>query len=305
MTEKQDVVIRPLHTMEEMQPAVALQRTYWGDDSEAVIPAHMLFSLANAGGHVLAAFDGDRMVGVLVGFLGTNSDEPDRPAIANLHIISKRMIVLDGYRGAGIGYRLKLAQREVALRQGVRMVTWTFDPLLAQNAHLNIRKLGAVCTEFRENYYGLNPSTGLARGGSSDRLVVEWWVTHRRVEERLFGSRSDLTLAQYLEADTVIVNPAQRTDDGAIIPAESGALPATSLALLEIPPNYPAIEQGNPTLAKAWRDHIRYWFTVLLARSFIVTDFIRTTHEGRERTLYLLSYNGPQFESFTTNTTIN
>ncbi len=301
MAENDAILIKPLYTMDEMLPAVTLQHSYWGNDAEAVIPAHMLFSLANAGGHVLSAFDGDELVGVLVGFLGTNIEEPERPAMANLQIVSKRMIVHPDYRGAGIGYKLKLAQREAALKQGVRLIAWTFDPMLAQNAHLNVRKLGAICPAFKENYYGTNPATGLARLGASDRLLVEWWVTHRRVEERLFGTRAHLTLEQYLEADTIIVNPAKRTNDGAIVPTESGVLPVTSLALLEIPTGYPAIESGNPMLAKAWREHVRYWFTVLFARGYVVTDFLRTTHEGRDRALYLLSYNGPQFESFSMN----
>ncbi|MBK8026344.1 MAG: hypothetical protein IPK19_34385 [Chloroflexi bacterium] len=296
-----EIQIRPLRTMEDMAPAVDLQHSYWGDEAEAVVPAHMLFSLASFGGHVLAAYDGDKMVGVLIGFLGTNMDDPDRPAMANLQVVSKRMVILDSYRGHGIGYKLKLAQREIAIKQGVRLVVWTFDPLLAQNAHLNLRKLGAVCTSFKPDYYGTRAESGLARLGDSDRLFVEWWVTHRRIEERLFGKRADLTLAQYLQADTIIVNPAQITSDGMLIPSDTGTLPATSMALVEIPLNYSSFETANSRLAKAWREHIRRWFDLLFQRHFVVTDFLRAQHEGRERGFYLLSYSGAQFETFTMN----
>ncbi len=130
--------------------------------------------------------------------------EPRRPAMANLQFVSKRMVVLPEYRGQGIGYRLKLAQRELAIAEGVRLVVWTFDPLLSLNAHLNIRKLGALCSAYSENYYGTSEEGGLTTFGMSDRLMVEWWVTNRRVEERIFGSRSDLTLSHYLEAETAI-----------------------------------------------------------------------------------------------------
>src|ERR1051325_2288200 len=91
--------IRLLQKLDEMREAVELQKTYWGTDLESVVPAHMLFSLATSGGHVLAAFDGDKMVAVLIGFLGTDIQEPNRPAMANLRIVSKRMIVLPDYRG--------------------------------------------------------------------------------------------------------------------------------------------------------------------------------------------------------------
>lgn len=295
------ILIRPLTTFDEMRPVVDLQKIYWGDDFESVIPAHMLFSLANHGGHVLAAFDGERPVGVLVGFLGTNVEATNRPAMANLQIASKRMVVLPEYRGHGIGYRLKLAQRDIAIKQGVRLVVWTFDPLLSLNAHLNVRKLGVTCSVYHQDYYGTSGEGGLAKLGSSDRLLAEWWVTNRRVEERLHGSRGGLKLAHYLEADTPIVNPSSVTDDGALFPAETTISPAGALALVEIPSQYPAIEAGNPKLAIAWRLHIRHVFGQIFARGFTVTDFLTETYEGRERSLYLLSYSGPQVEPYSMN----
>ena len=153
--------IRSLQNLNEMHGAVELQKTYWGSDLESVVPAHMLFSLATSGGQVIAAFDGDKMVAVLIGFLGTDIQEPSRPAMANLRIVSKRMIVLPEYRGLGIGYKLKKRQREFAMRQGIRLITWTFDPMLAANANLNIRKLGAISTSYLEDYYGTRSHTSL------------------------------------------------------------------------------------------------------------------------------------------------
>ncbi|MFN8529886.1 MAG: GNAT family N-acetyltransferase [Anaerolineae bacterium] len=301
MSEKQAIAIRPVRALDELRAVVELQKTYWGENLESVIPAHMLFSIANYGGHVLTAYDGDRPVGVLVGFLGTNMEDPDRPAMANLQIVSKRMVVLPEYRSHGIGTRLKLAQRDIAIRQGVRLIVWTFDPLLALNAHLNIRKLGAICPRYLVDYYGTDPEGGLAPLGSSDRLMVEWWVTHRRVEERIGGNRAPLTLAQYQEGQTIILNPPRVTDDGICIPANEFHQSNGSLALIEIPTNIPAVQKSNPDLAKAWRLHLRAVFTNVYQQGFIVTDFLRETYEGRDRAFYLVSYNGPQYESFRMN----
>ena len=293
--------IRPLRSLDELRPVVELQKIYWGNDVESVIPAHMLFSIANHGGHVLTAFDGDRPVGVLVGFLGTNMQEPRRPAMANLQFVSKRMVVLPEYRGQGIGFRLKLAQRDLAVAEGVRLVVWTFDPLLSLNAHLNLRKLGAMCSAYSENYYGTSEEGGLTTFGMSDRLMVEWWVTNRRVEERIFGSRRDLTLRHYLDAETPILNPATVTADGLLLPAEETTMPAGSLGLLEIPSHYPLIAESNEQLAIAWRLHIRKLFQAVFTRGYIVTDFLTEPHEGRARSFYLLSYDGPQYDSFSLN----
>ncbi len=287
------IEIRALQSLAEMAGVVELQKTYWGNDLESVIPAHMLFSLAKHGGHVLVAFDGDKMVGALIGFLGTSERESKRPAMAGLQIVSKRMIVLSEYRNQGVGYRLKLAQRDMAITQGIRLVTWTFDPLLAPNAHLNVRKLGVLCSVYLEDYYGVEGSNGLVTLGSSDRLLAEWWVTNRRVEERIFGSRTDLNLEQYLGADTTIINPTTMTDDGLLVPAETALAPATAMALVEIPVDYARMVTHNPDMARRWRLHIRAVLTQHFSRGYVITDFLRSRHEGRDRAFYLLSYDGP------------
>lgn len=290
------IEIKPLYALPEMKAAVELQKVYWGDDLESVIPAHMLFSLATNGGHVLAAFDGERMVGVLVGFLGTNMEEQDRPAMANLHFVSKRMVILPEYRGQGIGYKLKLAQRDMAIRQGVRLVVWTFDPLLATNAHLNVRKLGGISYRYLEDYYGTSGNGGLAKLGSSDRLQIEWWVTNRRVDERINGSRGDLSLKHYLDAYTPIVNPAQ-FDDDLPRPIATVARPNGALVLAEIPAHYEAMVERDPQLAHVWRGHTREVFKLLFSMGFVITDFLHETFEGRERAFYLLAQtNTRQFE---------
>lgn len=288
--------VRTLQKIDDMREAVELQKTYWGDDLESVVPAHMLFSLATSGGHVIAAFDGDKMVAVLIGFLGTDVQEQTRPAMANLRIVSKRMIVLPDYRGQGVGYKLKKRQREFAIRQGIRLVTWTFDPLLATNAHLNIRKLGAISTSYLENYYGTSNEGGLSRTGSSDRLMVEWWVTNRRVEERLNGSRGLINLNQYLEADTPIINASILDNSGLIIPSETFELPTGSLGLVEIPVTYDALIRDNMPLAIRWQKHIREVMQSLLVKGYIVTDFVRSTLDNRDRAFYLFSQADKAFE---------
>lgn len=293
--------IRALRSLQEMHQAVDLQRTFWGDNIESVIPAHMLYSLANHGGHVLAAYVEGKMAGVLIGFLGTNEQDTDRPAMANLQIVSKRMVVLPEYRNHGIGYALKLAQRDIAIKQGVRLITWTFDPLLSTNAHLNVRKLGVISQFYLKDYYGTGADSGLSTLGSSDRLLAEWWVTNRRVEERLFGKRASLNLDQYLSAGTIIVNPTTTTDDGYVLPAEQTAAPANSLALVEIPLDYPAVVRQNSALALRWREHSRDVFLSVIYGGYIVTDFLRQAFEGRQRAFYVFSYNGPQVENFTLN----
>ncbi|MBZ0300406.1 MAG: GNAT family N-acetyltransferase [Anaerolineae bacterium] len=280
--------IRPLLALTEMYAAVDLQKSYWGDDLESVIPAHMLFSLATHGGHVLAAFERERIVGVLVGFLGTGGED-GRPAAAHLQVVSKRMVVLPGFRGHGLGYSLKMAQRDLAVQQGLDLVTWTFDPLLAANAHLNLRKLGAICRQYLQNYYGEDDRGGLTVLGSSDRLFVEWGVTDAQVNARAEGSRLDKPLRAYLDAGARVLNPTTAGPDHRPRPAERIQPAGDAVALLEIPVDFRAILQADEALALAWQMHVRDSLQSLLREKYVITDFVRETYEGRDRAFYVLS----------------
>lgn len=279
-----EIVIKPLWQLAEMYEAVTLQQVYWGTDVESVVPAHMLFSIASYGGQVLVAMDGERMVGVLIGLLGA---EPDLEAgtVGKLFIASKRMVVLPEYRSQGIGNTLKLAQRDFAIKQGLDLVTWTFDPLLSRNAHLNLRKLGAICPKYIVNLYG--DSGSLATLGSSDRFGVEWWVKTPQVEARVSGQSEKPTLVGLFASGAVIINPTTQADFAQ--PAETLEAPQSDVVLVEIPPEFPDIIKGDEGLARAWREHTRGIFQELMAQGYIVVDFVHEMMAGRHRAFYLLA----------------
>jgi predicted GNAT superfamily acetyltransferase len=161
--------------------------------------------------------------------------------------------------------------------------------LLSPNAHLNIRKLGAVCEKFQENYYGTEGDGGLAVLGASDRLFVNWWVTHQRVKDRVAGTHTNLTLQDYLDSGVPIVNPTTASKDNLPRPTEHTPEIAGAMILLEIPLDYPAIVRTDESLGIAWRMHIREQLNLLMRAGYIVTDFVRAQHEGRDRGFYLLS----------------
>jgi predicted GNAT superfamily acetyltransferase len=51
---------------------------------------------------------------------------------------------------------LKWAQRERVMANDIDLITWTYDPLEAPNARLNLRTLGGVARVYRQNIYGEN-----------------------------------------------------------------------------------------------------------------------------------------------------
>lgn len=283
------IVIRSLETPEELRQAEALQATVWPGSDLDVVPAHMMASIVHNGGVALGAFDGDRLVGFVLGFLGTDSASPNRVAMARLKHCSHQMGVLPEYRDRGVGLLLKKAQRQAVIAQGVRLITWTYDPLLSRNAHLNIRRLGAVCRTYLREVYG-EMRDALNTGVPSDRFQVDWWVTSRRVTERLEGKRPPLDLAHFHSAGAHVLNPADLGEDGLPRPAIRPDLPRGTLVLVEIPADFQAIRERDLGLARAWRLHTREVFEDAFARGYLVMDFVHLKGEKFPRSFYLLSH---------------
>lgn len=283
------VEIKRLTRLQDMYAAVELQKTYWGADVESLVPAHMMFTIAVSGGHILVAEDSGRMIGVLIGLLAvhTGLDAPVRQE--SLLLASKRMVVLPEYRGQGVGYQLKMAQRQIAIQQGLRLVTWTFDPLLATNANLNLRKLGCICRAYLQDYYGTEPTSSLTTLGTSDRFGLEWWVNSPPAAARASGAFSPPSAQTYVEQGAALIAGCQK--DGVLVPV-GDVLDMDMLSkniLLEIPQNYAQLVKDDPDLALRWRYHTRAILQVAFQRRYAAVDFVRGPVNGVERACYVLS----------------
>jgi predicted GNAT superfamily acetyltransferase len=177
-TAADDVAIRPLTQLAEFARCVELQIAVWGYSDGDVIPRRMFTVAERIGGQVLGAFADGVMVGFAMGLPGYRS------GMAYLH--SHMLAVLPEFRNAGLGRRLKLAQREDAIERGFELMEWTFDPLEIKNAHLNLHRLGAISRGYQEDFYG--PSSSPLQGGlPTDRLYAEWWLRSPHVERMLGG----------------------------------------------------------------------------------------------------------------------
>jgi predicted GNAT superfamily acetyltransferase len=166
------VVTRHCHALEEFHACVALQREIWEEEPLEVEPATMFIVAAHTGGQVLGAFHGDVLVGFTLAVAGIEDSQ--------LYLHSHMTGVKDGYRDQGIGRQLKFFQREEALRRGIEVIRWTFDPLEVRNAHFNLNRLGATCRKYLSNLYGVTTSP-LHRGLRTDRLLAEWRLKDARV----------------------------------------------------------------------------------------------------------------------------
>lgn len=183
------VQIRPCSRVEEFQDCVRIQQRVWGD--ELAVPVPMIAAVNHAGGQVLGAFEGDRMVGCSLAFLGrrlmpARSGSAQRVEMPFFH--SHFAAVLPEFRDSGVGRRLKLFQRQDALKRGIDLIEWTFDPLELKNAYFNLMRLGVIVRRFIPDFYGVTPSA-LHSGMPTDRLVAEWWLASDRVKSIVEGHR--------------------------------------------------------------------------------------------------------------------
>jgi predicted GNAT superfamily acetyltransferase len=163
-----DVILRDLSGIEELRQSEALQHAVWGQ-GDLPDPADLMLAIQAEGGLVGGAFVAGRLAGYVFGF-------PTRDLKVQ-H--SHRLAVLPEARGLGLGVRLKHYQRDWCLARGIAHVRWTFDPLRAVNATLNLHRLGATSTTYLEDYYG--QMAGINQGLASDRLLVDWDLGSPRV----------------------------------------------------------------------------------------------------------------------------
>ncbi|MCW5818261.1 MAG: GNAT family N-acetyltransferase, partial [Trueperaceae bacterium] len=176
-----ELVLRELTSHADLHEVERIQREVWGLDDLEVVPNSQLRAALHAGGQLGGAFLEDALVGFSYGFLAS----PHGRLMVGPGLHSHMAAVRPGARGRGVGRALKWQQRAWCLERGIEWMTWTFDPLQARNANLNLRHLGAVGVDYLVDFYG--PMGGPLGGGRSDRLLALWMLTGQRVTARAEG----------------------------------------------------------------------------------------------------------------------
>jgi predicted GNAT superfamily acetyltransferase len=306
-----------LHILETPQDMLAIeeiQRLLWPGTDRDIVPDHMLLAAVHNGGLVIGAIEIEtpgealegpapdelefldlnnppehaELVGFVFGFPGLYTT-PDGPRLKHC---SHMLGVLPAYRNQGLGFQLKRAQWQMVRHQGIDRITWTYDPLLSRNAHLNIARLGTVCNTYIREAYGEMRDT-MNQGVPSDRFQVDWWVNSKRVLRRMSKRpRAQLDLAHYLAAGIPIINPTRIGGDDLPRPAEPGEIAPIaghSLLLVEIPADFLALKTADQQLAIAWRLHTRSLFEELFQSGYLVTDSVYLPGTN-PRSFYVMTY---------------
>ncbi len=168
-------IIRPFESVADHEQCQTLQSEVWGPTF--AVPVNMTVAVEHHGGVAIGAFDSEtgQLLGFTLSFVAPTRFPQARGGLSH-H--SHMAAVIEGLRGRGLGAQLKLAQREAVLARGFNLITWTYDPLEARNATLNIRKLGCICRTYERNLYG-DMADNLNAGLPTDRFEVECWLDKR------------------------------------------------------------------------------------------------------------------------------
>lgn len=272
-------------THDELNEIEDIQRQVWGPDD--IVPSPHLRAVEHSGGQLAAAFLGDHMIGFSYGFLAAAHGRGMSGAGLHSHMVAVRS---EG-RGLGVGQALKWQQRAWALDKGLKWISWTFDPLQARNARLNLEYLGVIAFDYLADFYG--PMGGPLGGGqSSDRLLAVWQLENSRVTRRVpengaqapvlrrrSGDLSGRTGAQDQET------PETGGDDGqfwAVRPnkgsSDAEPLIATEPDLAEtvrvaVPSDVTRLMAENPDLVRRWRGAVGVTLARLLQHDYTVVGF--------------------------------
>jgi predicted GNAT superfamily acetyltransferase len=276
------VVIRAAEAWREFLECEELQRVVWQmSDDRDIVPAHLLKTVAKNGGLLLGAFDAaDHMVGFVFGLLGVEMRDGKPLYKHSSHLLA----VLPEYRSQGLGYRLKVEQRAQVLKQGLALMTWTYDPLLAVNARLNIARLGAIARRYEINAYG-EMMDGLNLGLPSDRLEVEWYLDSPRVRDCLARGEHGSGEAREAARRNVVFQVV--FEKGLPRIAAENAWSGEE-CWVEIPADFNAVKAQDQALALDWRLRVRTVLIRAFDQGYAIADFQRWRAGSESRAGYRL-----------------
>jgi predicted GNAT superfamily acetyltransferase len=262
--EHSEISIRPVASLAEFRACVGLQAEVWGPEYTDSVPASLLQVATYVGGLVLGAFTAnDELVGFLFGLTGIDGAE----IVHWSHLLGVR----DSARNAGVGRLLKEAQRAELARRGVQRMSWTFDPLVAKNAYLNLNRLGARVVEYVPNMYGTTTSP-LHYGVATDRLVVSV-DTHATAPQGLAFDQAPARLP--------VLTPARQDGD-----MEPDLVTPPPALWIEIPGDIRQVIERSPASVMAWRESVREHFQWALSNGYSVAGLQR--EPVTSRSFYLL-----------------
>jgi predicted GNAT superfamily acetyltransferase len=265
------VVIRELESLAELEAMTALFDEIWEPDAgNPSMRLDLLRAMTKAGNYASGAYDvaSGALLGACVGFFGP-------PSHAELH--SHIAGVVPAGLGRSVGFALKLHQRAWCLRRDVRVIAWTYDPLIRRNAYFNLVKLGARPVEYLRNFYGVMDD--LINGGTeTDRMLVQWDLRSVAAADASAGKPRPASFSGERARGAVVALSGD--GDGLPVPglplAGGPGSDRRPRLLVGVPADIEAMRLSDPARAAAWRTALRDVLSPLVSSGARVTGFDRS-----------------------------
>jgi len=226
------ITIRPLLSHEDLLACVSLQREVWGADFQECVAPTLLKVSQKIGGIAAGAFDES---------------------------------------GDGIAKLLKEHQRRVCRALQVETIFWTFDPLAARNAYLNLNRLGAKVVEYVPDMY---PPTGSPLHGSvaTDRFIVSWDTSGKDGDKPRFEAP-----AAAFESIPVLDG-----NDGGEVgkAADLNGSDRPPLVRTAIPADFEALLEADVPAAERWRQAVRHGLMKAMQEGYSIISVLPPRDSG-------------------------
>ena len=258
------VTVRALSSIDELTAVIGLFDEIWApEDGNSLMHVDLLRALTKAGNYAGGAFDlgSGKLLGACVGFFG-----PPAHAELHSHIAGEQPAGL----GRSVGFALKLHQRAWALRHGVDVIAWTYDPLIRRNAYFNLAKLGARPAEYLPNFYGAMDDA-INGGTETDRMLVRWEL--RPSLAAACAAKPPAVSADEERGRGAVVALSAGPDGRPVTAPPSTGQPGPRTVLVGVPADVETMRMTDPAGAAQWRLALRKVLAPLLAGGARVTGF--------------------------------
>ncbi len=251
------IELRVILDPDEIGDIIPVISSAWGMDSVGTLIKDIVSAMRYHGGVVIGAYDEEKMVGMHFSFPGYRNGK--------VYLYSHMTGVVSGLKYSGIGYMLKMKQREWALENGYDLIAWTYDPIMSLNASFNLRKLGTISRCYINNFYG-KMDDAINRGIPTDRVVTEWWI-----------GKEKKSTGNYIPINSFSSEYEYQ------FPPVADDLPAK--ILFKIPADFTAMKKKDKDLALKWRMYVRETLTDLFSKGYVAMGF------DKKENAYLLDGN--------------
>jgi len=312
MVSKRKVRVETYLRQSVLNDVVELEKRVWKKEGYREVNAPMLyFELAYlTNGLILTAFDedifskeekeamakedpwysGDHPIGFAAIFADFDEKGP--------FWYGARMGVDRLYQDKNIGEAILDGLYKTAKERHIPRIRWTYDPFISRNAYIYIHKMGAQIQEIGFNYYSaVFTNDELNKNISTDRFLVDWYVTSERVRNRMESHiypHHDLSIMnEYNTVNEITVDHEglERAGEKMIFDAHDTPL------FIEIPYSQDTLLKTDRTKAQDLRNKCRALFMHYLAAGYIIKEFVvKKDPSGRRRPYYRLDLD-PQYSS--------